>query len=489
MANKYIDVSATYNGDGTASNQAASAGAVGAWNNFINVVTGSPGYGSLNGGDNVYIRSANSGGNLSVITASNIQSVNGPSHDTPISFIFDSGVIWSESGQFTIELNGSGNSLTLGLYTSWIGSESGINSSLRIYQSGYTATTNVITFLGATLKGAYILGRVGNVSTPCSLRFLNTYVGSTSRVIDCYWKLGSWYSTLIQITTRLSVIMRNFTIDATDTPTPASTGSGAIFGVSGISVTILDVIGLIILGDTAEHHLYSCSYGDTPNGLTVNNLVTENNLLTFENTQTSDVGTTLQRTDPLITVSGINNEAFDFCQLNPAYIIDWRKGLNYPYLNAVLPDNTNTPWSYKVNPLYASPGRPIPCMSINKLYTAEAAICTFTFEMLSHEDLASPTANQWWVEVIYQMDAGGIDSISSFQIGVPLEESNASWTPLLNGKVSYGPQSYLRYKISVTTSAAVKQNTLIYARLYTTVSFADKTKYLFIDPEFLIEVV
>ena len=57
MANKYIIEGETYNGDGTTSSAAASAGAAGAWNH-VNIITGTAvGYGSLNAGDTVYIRS------------------------------------------------------------------------------------------------------------------------------------------------------------------------------------------------------------------------------------------------------------------------------------------------------------------------------------------------------------------------------------------------------------------------------------------------
>lgn len=47
MAEKYIDISATYNGDGSSSAQAASAGAAGAWNDILAVMTAAPTYGTL----------------------------------------------------------------------------------------------------------------------------------------------------------------------------------------------------------------------------------------------------------------------------------------------------------------------------------------------------------------------------------------------------------------------------------------------------------
>ena len=70
MANKYLIHGATYCGDGTASNEAASAGAAGAWND-INVFEGSaPAYGALAAGDTVFIRSKDVSGNNLVRTLS-----------------------------------------------------------------------------------------------------------------------------------------------------------------------------------------------------------------------------------------------------------------------------------------------------------------------------------------------------------------------------------------------------------------------------------
>ena len=57
MADKFLRHGETFCGDGTASNAAASAGAVGAWND-INVFEGTaPASGALADGDVVYIRS------------------------------------------------------------------------------------------------------------------------------------------------------------------------------------------------------------------------------------------------------------------------------------------------------------------------------------------------------------------------------------------------------------------------------------------------
>lgn len=50
MANRYVDLSATNNGDGTAANQAASGGATGAWNSLATMLA------AVSSGDVVYIR-------------------------------------------------------------------------------------------------------------------------------------------------------------------------------------------------------------------------------------------------------------------------------------------------------------------------------------------------------------------------------------------------------------------------------------------------
>ena len=78
MANKYLIEGATYCGDGTASNEAASAGAAGAWNN-INVLEGTaPAYGTLAAGDIVYIRSKTSAESIAAAVLAALQATTIP---------------------------------------------------------------------------------------------------------------------------------------------------------------------------------------------------------------------------------------------------------------------------------------------------------------------------------------------------------------------------------------------------------------------------
>ena len=84
MANKYLIEGATYCGDGTASNEAASAGAAGAWNN-INVLEGTaPAYGTLAAGDIVYIRSKTSAESIAAAVLTALQATTIPVNVTKV---------------------------------------------------------------------------------------------------------------------------------------------------------------------------------------------------------------------------------------------------------------------------------------------------------------------------------------------------------------------------------------------------------------------
>ncbi len=146
MANKYIDTSATYNGDGTASNQAASAGAPGAWNSFQNVLIGTPGYGSVAAGDVIYVRTKNGANNLSETSTSTaiITSTTIGTESSPVIFVFDAGSVWvGDSGTFTWSTGASANARVV-----W-------NSNLIflateynfVVTNGYTGGTNVYGWL------------------------------------------------------------------------------------------------------------------------------------------------------------------------------------------------------------------------------------------------------------------------------------------------------------------------------------------------------
>ena len=97
MAERYLIHGAAYCGDGTASNEAASAGAAGAWNN-INVLEGSaPAYGALAAGDTVYIRSKTSGGaDITRTLAANATLGYASATDAAwVRWVVDGGTVWS----------------------------------------------------------------------------------------------------------------------------------------------------------------------------------------------------------------------------------------------------------------------------------------------------------------------------------------------------------------------------------------------------------
>lgn len=492
--NKYVDVSATFCGDGTTSTQATFDGGVGAWNDFIAVIQGTPTYGALNDDDDVYIRSHDGTSDLSQVYSgtSTLECMDCSSPDSVIRFIFDNGDVWADGGQFTLEMATINDGIKLGQFTEWIGSHKGTDSTLRFYFSTYTSAIIIITLQNSLLLNAYIEERTHlSDITPAYLRVegINVY----GRVINCYWLVGSHYTSSHKcgLILRSSLYIVNLTMDIT-----AVTGSGGvdkgIFGWPSTYANFYDVNGLEILGDGTDTSLFDAMSDSTteinmPGN--ISNITTENGLLKIgianEGSHTDLLWRGLSKS---VSVSGINGNPFDFTRMHPTNKIEWRSGQNYPYLNAVLPDGLNTPWSYKISPFIGRVGSPLILLNTQKYYTETPATKKLTFEILSHEDLVEPTKNQWWVEIIYLDSSGNNKSMTSFTHTVDLlDESTASWYPLFGDKVIYGANSYDRYKIELSTPTPIKQNSFITAVMYTSIAFADTTKFLFVDPEFLVE--
>ena len=156
MANKYLIHGATYCGDGTASNEAASAGAAGAWNN-INVFEGTaPAYGTAPvAGDFVYIRSKTSAGAdiTRTLTADiTIGSANA-TITNPVTWVLDNGAIWSGiDGKLSYQCSGGNCKTTVRSYNAVIAQT---QSALEFVTSNAwgSAWTVISLSVGAYMRG------------------------------------------------------------------------------------------------------------------------------------------------------------------------------------------------------------------------------------------------------------------------------------------------------------------------------------------------
>lgn len=492
MTNKYIDVSATYNGDGTASNQAASDGAAGAWNSAINVLKGTPGYGSINAGDVVYVRTYNSGNLSETVSSSVTMSCPGTARQ-PVTYIFDDGDIWPTGGVFIFTQDNT---------------------------SQLTWDDNIIFW--AEINWDY-----STDTYTCGCKF--EVVGSHQilpwhKVHDCQFRgiefktddTYTWVDTVrvesYSVANFIECFFNNTTNNGAGSYGLLNSYSYAkystyecIFNAAGQTGGTLD--GIINIGTYA-------SRGDIYGGKLIN----------------TDVNTVLIRGDgssSRYTYSSGSIKVFDFdiglgqafdisegdykyimnCDYDIRFIdnnyfysdgcgrIEWKNGINYPTLNASLPDNTS--WVVKTFPTdTVSIGYPLPVININKLYQDSAAnlkiIANFAVKDTSngsgaYDDLKN---TQWYMIVSYVDNTTGLNvSKITDMNGSVISSSSSSWVPEIDNRPIYGPNNYNKYKIELTTDTEVKQNTRVFVSAFCSTPSIYVDDDMFIDPDVSMEAV
>jgi hypothetical protein len=486
MANKYVDVSATYNGDGTLSTPAASAGAAGAWNDFANAFKGTPAYGALANGDVVYVRTNDGTSDLSyTISAVSLTSVTGTNPDSPIRFVFDAGVVWANSGTFTIFLSNSLSSIiTIKNYVELEG-----NFHLNHLYAGATAISGFLfNFERCILRGGKITNGVQTTTARgCKLGVTGTGPVALCTMIGTELVIGNAYnvnSYLPLMTGGYGAVFRfiNCTFDVSQGRTDHTLIEIGRYG-GGI-----EIVGGKFIGLTPSHRLYianqgvySTNYQITLDGCDLGSVDAD----TFVRNYTDYAPTSLQAASAEGTISVIANNlngSFNFAQFNGSVYEYWVSGKNYPTLNAVLPNGT--PWSIRVVPAIVHVTSPAKISSINKLYVDSPATKTLTFDLAINENYGTPTKKDFYVELAYfRSDTGALVTETTEAGTGNLDVSTAVWTP--NPPV-YGAENYDTYKIAITTAYPIKQHSLIRATVVSTRMPTFSTDYYFIDPEFSV---
>lgn len=468
MANKYIIHGATYCGDGTASNEAASAGAAGAWND-INVFTGTaPAYGALAAGDIVYIRSkSSSGANITVSypgsAAYYFGSAAATSWTAPITWVIDNGVVWpGVDGVVTFTTSSSAFIYTFRNYNI---TKCLTNNSLVIEATSTSGTSwgNVCVFAG-DLTGI-------RFSVPNKNDVYSGYCHLSSAVMrNCTFDLGRFGNTGgIGIASNTINTLINPTINALLTP---SVGD-AVFGQTNsgdVNSCTLNVIGGSLSGVGATTNL-SLLY-----------LVNSGRILNFvgfkyPNTVAHSTGTAKLGCGGY--VFGADGGSGSVVVENWG-TVDSRSDGYYPCLNATYPKSTLEKWSWKVNPSNVSNVTPARVIS-SKLYTASAAIKTIKVNFLVAASMA-PNLENVYVDLIY-VDAttGVVKTMTSRALSGSLASSSAAWTT-----TTYGPIALNRYEIALTTPTAIKQDTLVTVAFMTHLKSSSSNDIMFVDPDIVL---
>jgi hypothetical protein len=463
MADKYLIHGATYNGDGTTSAEAASNGAPGAWNN-IGILTGTAvGFGSLDAGDVVYIRSKTSGGaDITVtMTSANLTWNNGtPTLTAPITWILDNGEVWSGIDgtlKFTCAVV---------TYVVTVAANNHIISKTQdrlVFENtaNNASTANVI----SVGRDAVIENALFDTSGKGGGRPTRLLVSGV--LINPHIKLGvsnhtdSWiYTGIDSFALLINPNIETLSTTATCPLFSVGADNGGLRFIGGKLTGLGAEAGfpLFVAVNNANSARYQLIGFQYPNAITI--------------------------PDPS-TGYTINAELYGIDGKQGSLLYDswgWassRNDDNPPVLNAVLPDSAATKWAWRVYPVNASMARQV-TLPVAKTYTAAAAAKTVTLEFLKSTSYSGLDTSNLWIDVSYIDNTTGLPaSVSSREsAGAALDTSTAAWT-----SVTWGLVNFTKHKFSVTTPTSIKQDTPVIVTLRGTKGAVGISDILFVCPD------
>ncbi len=456
MASKYIDVSATFNGDGTSPDPATTDGGVGAWNDFVASCSGTPAYGTLDAGDTVFIRTHDGTSDLGATLAADFTFADGSSVSAVTRFQFDNGSIWPQGGLFTLTCGNGG--VTVPGYASVNGS----NKNLLLDKSGATADDSAAISCSGVLSSFSFVGADSYYS--------HIYIPD-GVIINGHFDFGGYDSgdAMFRTTSYGCARLVNPCIDLSRLPNSSSV---VVFGYTGGTSygSAFGIYGGAIVGGQELMRLYKNETYDRKVGFYMTGF---------------DIGPLTEidrRRGAFSIVANIPKSFADFILPDYEGTVQWREGLNYPTLNAVLPDGNNTPWSYRVAPTTVAGGsRPLILPPMRKWYDLAPATKTIKANILLSEDFAGATGNEIFMTFQYEGDDGVIRTVDTVQGGA-LSPSTAAWS-----ETFYGAKSFSRHELIVTTPTAIKQNSFMQAQIFFCRTANTVDEYMFVCPEIIVE--
>ena len=471
MANKYIIHGATYCGDGTTSSEAASAGAVGAWNN-INVFMGTaPAYGTLAAGDVVTIRSKDASNNNIVFTLSASANYGSASATSglPIIWTIDDGSVWpSISGTLTFVAPGheSHSLISNNVFNASPDNNLIFTTSYASYGPGYNVplvnfigcvTRNIVVDTGVVNATNQAVVSFGGVSAHYSPKFKNIRNwGDTG-----YFQRGGWvtHTTLFDPLIELTYAQTNYPLITGAINTGGN--SFRIFGGEIYGAGATENVPLFQRAQCGDSNgLFNTKF---PRGMVLSN----SGLFQYDSGHLSAVG-----------ADGVHGAMY----IDYVCKYDSRSDGYYPTREATL--ETGAAWSYKFYSYRASKFRPANVV-LAKLYSLADDIRTVRVDFLWPETLAAPTQDVVSISVAYtDATTGGRKTLSTYRAsGGVVEVSTATWSA-----TTYGSVAFSKRKLEITTPTAVKKDTDILVTLSVAVNgVAQSTDVVFIDPDVTVE--
>lgn len=478
MASKYVDVSATVNGDGTLSTPAASAGAAGAWNDFAAAFTGTPAYGTVAAGDVIHVRASKDSGGLGYSMLAALTSTAVGTLAAPITFAIDSaGEVWvGDVGQFTVlsTITTDNYDFRCSRYC-FVQASSANGFVLEASLTANGAYKNISTLGDSNHHRNWLIRSAATVNN--STTFITTGAGLYE---NFYFDVrGLWCSTTYGILVKTFNAsynrgkMVNLTIDFTNLPKALT--SSALINVGTYSNT-LEIDGFRVIGGIDS--LYGFILTGSASRFVVRNakVVHKQNIMPLEyaNLNVNAQG----------YVQGFNGDTLDSFEFTRAANSEWRASGFHPTLNATLP--TGAPWSYRIEPSQnVGQGEPGRICDLLQFYKSASLSRTVVVELLLPTDYVSSSTNDFYFTVSYTDTTGNMrveSSRAGVGNGVPIVASGAVWTYT----ALYPEGSYDPFKLSLTTAYPILQNTAVYVTVYLARVRVTSADSLFVDPAFAL---
>ena len=490
MADKYISHGNTYDGDGTSSDAATSDGGAGAWNDLKAIMSAAPTYGTLSAGDVVHIRTQISSTDVTVdFGSAALTCYDAGTATNPVTWLADDGTVWSgDAGTLTIQYNGDTYDLIMGSYAIYKG------QSLNWVWENTGGTGHQIDWIHFNYSFV--------ISCKFTYQTASTNIGqvsaSMSHFISCYYEVkrgyesdGASYGSIVAGVTGTQVYLTDVEFDASTYPDKVWNYQLALRGSYGSGIHLF---GCKESNANPDKEFMQWREADYATGSQHNGYICRG--MDFGNCNTYNysrdcVGTNFT---PYIS-EDTNGVPWDFVKEDATGRRMWRRGKNVPTLNALLPDDT--PWSILVLPgIDVSKSNPMLVMETSKLFNLTAAqrkiTVNFVVKDTTGTDQAFDNLTKYdWFAVITYVDNTTGDFVTEHSVidSTALDTSDVSWVPQISGKVVYGENTYNIYKIELTTSNSIKQNTLVNVSLFTTRGRVATSDYNFVDPDFVMEAV
>lgn len=467
MSDKYLIHGATYCGDGTASNEAASAGAAGAWNDIAVFTTGAaPAQGTLSAGDTVHIRSKTGNGANANITYTLTGSISmGSANATSgswIRWILDAGTVWSGvAGTLTITHSSTTYTCTLRDYN-YVSAD--VQDSLVFSPTSASYNANYVTLGWGDIARALF---DFSAQTSNGARIANSS-SKKARLTDPHFKVKRHgTSGVVNQVGGCLLTMVNPQFEMTD-----ATDANGIFNFA--AGAMLQVFGGKVYGTGATTGVAICAYPASS--------VAE--FYGFQYPQTMNL---VQTTATNYMASSVRVYGADSGKgsalAEPWGQADSRNDGNYPTLNTSYPDSANTSWSWKIYPSAAAE-QPEVQLPLSQLYTGSAATKTITLELLIANSFSgSFNARNAYFDVTYIDDTTGLPvhySTRDMAAGA-LTTSTAAWSA-----TTYGAITLVKRSIAFTTPTTIKQDTPIIVTYRQTLVSGSANDILFVDPAFAL---